>query len=98
MSYVVIAKWTALEGEQDAVAAAISRLIEPSRAEPGNISYHCHRDPEDDRVFLLYEQYIDEEAYASHGRSQHFQKYAVNDGIPRLSSRERAFYMTWEGD
>lgn len=98
MSYVVIARWTARDGEQDAVAAAISRLIEPSRAEPGNIAYQCHRDPEDARVFLLYEQYVDEQAYAVHGRSPHFQQHAVNDGIKRLSSRERAFYVTWEGD
>lgn len=98
MAYVVIAKWTARNGEQDAVAAAISRLIEPSRAEPGNLAYQCLRDPQDPCVFVLYEQYVDEEAYTAHGLSEHFQRWGINDGIPRLRDRERAFYVTWDGE
>ena len=47
MAYVVIAYWTAKDGEEDAVAAALGNLIEPSRAEPGNLAYVVHRDPED---------------------------------------------------
>ena len=97
MAYVVLAKWTAKADEVDAVAAAIGKLIEPSRAEEGNLDYQCLRDPEDPRVFLLYEVYRDEAAYAAHGASEHFERYAINDGIPRLESRERSFYVTWNG-
>jgi quinol monooxygenase YgiN len=97
MAYVVIAKWTAKEGEEDAVAGVLARLTEFSRAEPGNLVYQCHRDPEDARVFVIYEQYVDEDAYEAHARSEHFERYGVGDGIPRLSSRERGFYVTWEG-
>ncbi len=95
MAYVVIARWTAREGEEEAVAAAIDALIEPSRAEPGILMYQPHRDPADPRVFVLYEQYVDEAAYAAHGASEHFQRHAVQDAIPRLDARERAFYETW---
>ncbi len=95
MAYVVLAKWTARTGEEDAVAAAIDALIEPSRAEPGNLAYQPHRDPADPRVFLLYEQYADVAGYQAHGESEHFQRYAVQDAIPRLESRERSFYETW---
>ena len=95
MAYVVLAKWTARPGEEDAVAAAIDALIEPSRAEPGNLAYQPHRDPADPCVFLLYEQYADVAAYRAHGESEHFQRYAVQDAIPRLRSRERSFYETW---
>ena len=34
MAYVVLAKWVARAGEEEAVSAAIDALIEPSRAEP----------------------------------------------------------------
>ncbi len=95
MAYVVIAKWTAREGEEDAVAAAIEALVEPSRAEPGSLLYQPQRDPEDPRVFLLYEQYVDEAAYKAHGESEHFRRHALEDGIPRLESRERSFYETF---
>jgi quinol monooxygenase YgiN len=95
MAYVVVATWTARDGEQDAVAAAIDALIDPSRAEPGNLLYQPHRDPSDPHVFFLYEQYEDEAGYAAHAESEHFQRYAVGDAIPRLASRERSFYETW---
>jgi quinol monooxygenase YgiN len=97
VAYVVTAYWTAKQGEEDAVAAALSQLIEPSRAEPGILEYQIHRDPENPRLFFLYEKYIDEEAYAAHAQSPHFQKYGLEEGIPRLEGRERAFYLTWEG-
>jgi quinol monooxygenase YgiN len=94
MAYVVIARWTAREGEEEAVAAALTRLTGPSRAEPGNLAYQAHRDPENPRVFLIYEQYADEDAYKAHAESPHFREHAVEGGIPRLESREREFLHT----
>ena len=95
MAYVVLAKWIASPGEEEAVAAAIDALIEPSRAEPGNLLYLAHRDPSDPQVFLLYEQYVDEAAYLAHGASEHFAQHGHGDAIPRLQARERSFYETW---
>jgi len=91
MAYVVIARWTAKDGEEVAVAAALTNLIDPSRAEPGNLAYVVHRDPEDDRRFVVYESYADEAAYKAHAESDHFRLHAKEDGIPRLTSREREF-------
>lgn len=96
MAYVVTAKWTAKEGEEEAVEAAVRKLVGPSRAEPGMILYLPHRDPEDPRVFFFYEQYADKAAYEAHGASEHFQKWGFGDAVPRLESRERAFYETWD--
>ncbi|MDX6653968.1 MAG: hypothetical protein QOH18_678 [Solirubrobacterales bacterium] len=93
MAYVVIARWTAKEGEEDAVAAALTGLIEPSRAEPGNLTYVVHRDPEDARRFVIYEGYVDADAYAAHADSDHFRRLGIEDGIPRLASREREFLV-----
>jgi quinol monooxygenase YgiN len=96
MGYVVTAKWTAKQGEEDAVLAAIHALIPPSRAEPGCRFYQPNRDPEDPRVFFFYEIYDDEAAYKAHGESTHFAEHGFGDAIPRLEGRERTFYVTIE--
>jgi quinol monooxygenase YgiN len=94
MAFVVTARWTAKEGEEERVLAAIRSMIEPSRAEPGCLYYQPNRDPEDPRVFFFYELYEDEDAYKAHGESEHFQRYGFGEGIPLLESRERWFYVT----
>ena len=91
MTYVVCAKWTAQAGHEAEVRACIEALVEPSRAEPGSLMYLPHEDPEDPRVFFIYEQYADEAAYQAHGASAHFQEIAVGRAIPLLESRERMF-------
>ena len=98
MTYVVIAKWIAKVGNEDAVAVAIGKLIEPSRAEPGCVEYRASRNLSDGRVFLLYEEYIDEAAYRAHTESQHFARHAAGEGIPLLEAREREFYVSVEAD
>ena len=94
MGYVVTAKWTAKEGEEEKVYAAIRELLEPSRAEPGNRFYQPNRDPENPRVFFFYEIYDDEDGYKAHGESDHFQRWGFGEAIPLLESRERWFYVT----
>ena len=97
MAYVVTAMWTAREGEEERVLRAIRNLVEPSRAEPGCLTYRPTRHPANPRVFFLYEEYVDEQAYDAHRESDHFQRYALGEGIPLLESRERSFYETIEG-
>jgi quinol monooxygenase YgiN len=94
MAYVVTAEWTAQEGFEAEVKQAILALIEPTRAEPGNLFYQPTQDLENPRVFLLFEIYEDEDAYRAHGDSEHFQRFAVQTAIPRLDKRERTFYET----
>ena len=96
MAYVVCAKWTAKDGEADNVEAAVLEMVGPSRKEPGIIQYQPHRDPENPNVFFFYEQYVDEGAYQAHIESEHMQRHAFGDAIPRLESRERQFYVTWD--
>jgi quinol monooxygenase YgiN len=96
MPYVVTAKWTAKEGSETQVKDAIKQLIEPSRAEPGNIYYQPNEDPDDPRVFLFFEVYADEAAYKAHGDSEHFTRLGHGLAIPLLEKRERNFYTTLE--
>ena len=91
MTYVVCAKWTAKPGHEAEVRECVQALIEPSRAEPGSLMYIPHEDPDNPRVFFIYEQYVDEDAYRAHGGSEHFQRLAIERAIPLLESRERLF-------
>jgi quinol monooxygenase YgiN len=95
MAYVVLAKWTAEEGKEDRLAQICEEMTGPSRAEPGTLFYQAHRSPENPRLFLLYEQYQDEDGYEAHMASEHFTRLVKEDAIPNiLESREREFYET----
>jgi quinol monooxygenase YgiN len=93
MAFVLTARWTAKEGQEEGVLEALRNLTGPSRAEAGCLYYQPCRDPENPSVFLVYEEYADEAAYKRHGESEHFQQHGVG-AFPLLESRERAFYET----
>jgi quinol monooxygenase YgiN len=94
--YVVIARWRARDGEVDAVARALAEIVPIARAEPGMVAYQVHRDPEDPRVFTIYERYVDAAAYDAHLESEPMQRLGFGDAIPRLQSRERELLEPWE--
>jgi quinol monooxygenase YgiN len=95
MAYVVCAKWTAREGKEDRLAQICEEMTEPSRSEPGNLYYQAQRDPENPRLFFLYEQYVDEGGYEAHMASEHFTRLVKEEAIPEvLEAREREFYET----
>jgi quinol monooxygenase YgiN len=94
MAFVLVARMTTRDGEEDRVAELIPQLVEASRTEPGNVHYIAHRDPDDPRVFLMYEQYRDKAAFEEHGGTEHFQTLAVGAIFPLMENRERSFYET----
>jgi quinol monooxygenase YgiN len=94
MAYVVSATWTAQPGQEDVVLDAINKLTPPSREEAGNRFYQAYQDPSEPGIFRLFEIYDDEDAYAAHGASEHFRQYALEQAIPALTTRERAFFET----
>ncbi|MGI8421397.1 MAG: putative quinol monooxygenase [Gaiellaceae bacterium] len=94
MAFVLAARWTAREGEEESVASALRSLGEATRKEPGCIMWVPNRDPENPGSFLIYEQYEDKAAFEAHGASEHFKRLALEGAIPLLESRERAFYET----
>lgn len=94
MAFVLVVRMTAQEGAEEEAARIIPQLAEASRAEPGCVHYIPHRDPEDPRVFLFYEQYRDKAAFEEHGQTEHFQRLAVGQLFPLMEARERRFYET----
>ena len=96
MAYVLIARMKTRDGEQDRAEELVRTLAEASQQEPGNIHYIPHRDPEDPRVFVLYEQYTDEAAFKAHGQTEHFKTIAQGELFPLMEERERLFCETME--
>jgi quinol monooxygenase YgiN len=94
MALVLIARMTAREGEEDRAAELIDKLAAGSRAEPGNVHYIPHRDPENPRVFMIYEQYRDKAAFEEHGQTDHFKSLAAGELFGLMEERERNFYET----
>ena len=72
----------------DKVAEAEKVLIplrDGSRAEAGCISFDVSRSTEDPNVFVLYEEWRDQEALDVHYKTEHFNKYGIN-GVRALAS------------
>jgi quinol monooxygenase YgiN len=94
MAFIVAATYHAKPGEEEAIRRILEIMGPLSRQEPGCVFYQAHRSQEDPSVFFLYEQYEDEAGYKAHTETDHFTQYIRGDAIPRLESRERAFYVT----
>lgn len=94
MSFVLVVRMQAKEGEEERAVALMRELAEETRKEPGCELYIPTRDPEDPRSFLFYEQYRDQAAFEAHGASEHFQRLAAGELFGLMESRERTFYET----
>jgi quinol monooxygenase YgiN len=94
MSFVLVVRMKAKEGEEGRAAEIAGELAIASREEAGCEAYVPCRDPEDPRSFLIYEQYSDRAAFEAHGASEHFQRLAVGGLFELMESRERTFYET----
>jgi|SRR5689334_23723135 quinol monooxygenase YgiN len=97
MAYVLTARMTVREGEEERALELFEQLAAASRQEPGNIHYILNRSVDDPRTFLIYEQYRDEDAFKEHGQTEHFKAIALEQLFPLMEGeRERTFYETLE--
>ena len=95
MAYVLVVRMTARDGEEERAAELLGELVPASADEPGNVHYLAHRDPEDPRVFLVYEQYRDQAAFEEHGATEHFQRLAAGELFGLMEERRREVYETF---
>jgi quinol monooxygenase YgiN len=95
MAYVLTARMTVREGEEERALELFEQLAAASQQEPGNIHYILNRAVDDPRTFLIYEQYRDEDAFKEHGQTEHFKSIALEQLFPLMEGeRERTFYET----
>jgi quinol monooxygenase YgiN len=65
----------AKDGRQEDLARELGALVAPTRQEKGCLTYELHRDPEDDKKFMFYEQFADQEALDFHIAAAYFKKF-----------------------
>jgi quinol monooxygenase YgiN len=89
---VVTAFWEANRGEEDAVAAILSRFAPQAREEPGVERFVIHRSRAEPAKFFFYEVFTDEAAFAAHQQTAHFKGLIAGEALPKLAKRDRAQY------
>lgn len=92
MTYVIVAYWRPREGQREKVEAILRELAPAARTEPGNLEFVVNRSHKDPNEFLLYEQYVDEQAFIDHQQMPHFKKLVLEGALPLLERRERHAY------
>jgi autoinducer 2-degrading protein len=88
----VIARYQVQTGMGDVVAATLAKHVTATRTEPGCIQFVAYRSRNDRDQFVLYEQYIDEEAIEAHRQTPHFRSYVEGTIVPLLSERKADRY------
>ena len=83
----VIARYTISAGHEDEVLALLPRLVEATRAEPGNLAFTAYRQLDDDRQVVLLERYASAAAFAAHRGSPHFADLVLGRIVPLLDGR-----------
>jgi quinol monooxygenase YgiN len=89
MTYVIVARWQARDGERDKIESILRELVQECRKEQGVRQFVAHRSFERPDEFLLYEQYESEQAFLDHQQTAHFKTLVLEQAAPRLAHRER---------
>ncbi len=89
----LIATLVAKSASVDAVKVELTRLVEPSRREPGCLDYRLHQSPSDPAIFVFYERWQSEAHLERHTESAHYLRFReatdnlVQERIPRKLTR-----------
>jgi quinol monooxygenase YgiN len=86
------AKLTVKAGQEPELERIMSIAVPKVREEPGNKTYIFHRSLQDPRVFMLYEEYDDQEAleaHRAHLRAMGIDLLALLDGPPIVEFYEK---------
>jgi quinol monooxygenase YgiN len=86
MTLRVVAHFRAQEGKGADLGEVRQGLVEPTRAEPGNISYELLASLDDDRNFTFVEEYQDDDALDAHFKTPHIE--AALARLPELLDSE----------
>jgi quinol monooxygenase YgiN len=83
----VIARYQVQTGMGDLVAITLAKHVTATRTEPGCAEFVAYRSRKDPDQFVLYEQYVDDEAFEAHRQTPHFRSYVEGTIVPLLSER-----------
>jgi len=71
MELFIFARFHAREGDEAALAAALSAVLAPTRAEPGCLAINAFRSLRDPSLFFIHSRWIDEAAFDIHAELAH---------------------------
>ena len=94
--YVVLARFTANPESADQVATLLAEMVPHALEEPGCHEYVVNRSVDDPNVFVLYEQYTDEMAFAAHRETEPFNRLILGAVVPLLADRQREIFTLVE--
>ncbi len=90
--FVVAINIVAKDGEADAVADILQRLVAPTMAEDGVKFFMPYRSATNPSAFFIYELYVNQEGWDAHNNSTHFLS-AIEELAPRVAFRERVPFV-----
>lgn len=95
---VLMAQHFAQEGNEERVAELLKEAAAycNSDQEPGCLAYIVNRSKDNPRHFLIYEQYVDDDALTAHAESDMFKNLILGTEVPLLESRSRSFWEVVE--
>ncbi|MGX9134157.1 putative quinol monooxygenase [Rummeliibacillus sp. JY-2-4R] len=85
-SIIVTAILKPKEGLEERLLLELKKVQAASRQETGCITYNLHKSV-DENTFVLYEEWVNNEAMEEHIRSNHYQEYRENISVI-LSNRQ----------
>jgi (4S)-4-hydroxy-5-phosphonooxypentane-2,3-dione isomerase len=88
MTHAIVARWRPRDGEVEKIEAILRELAKESGREPGNLQFTVNRSRDDPKEFLLYEQYVSEQAFLDHRQTPHFKTLVLEQAVPLLERRE----------
>jgi len=88
MTHVIVARWRPREGQTEKIEAILRELTKEIRREAGNLQFIVNRSRDDPNEFLLYEQYVSEQAFLEHRQMAHFKRLVLEQAVPLLERRE----------
>jgi len=68
------------------------------QSEPGTLLFWPHRSSSDDRLFFLYELFVDDAAFLAHQQTEHFKSLVIGEALPKLERRERVQFTPFRPD
>lgn len=75
--FVALALLSAKPGKQQALKAGLLKLIEPTRAEPGNLDYVLFEMKDKPGTFYMREAFKNKEAFDAHVAAPYFKQFAA---------------------
>ena len=75
MEQYVFVRLLARAGNEGAVEEALREVMEPSREEPGCLSFHLFRSMREPRLFYIHSKWADEAAFQKHAELPHTKRF-----------------------